>query len=79
MFNHLDKGDTSPVDQPSTRRSPPTTTRGAARRCRESGPAANGPDAVAFVRAFFEPARRCAAICHGPWTLVEADVVATGP
>ena len=32
-------------------------------------------DAVAFVRAFFEQAKPVAAICHGPWTLVEADVV----
>jgi protease I len=32
-------------------------------------------DAVAFVRAFFEAGKPVAAICHGPWTLVEADVV----
>ena len=32
-------------------------------------------DAVAFVRAFFEQAKPVAVICHGPWTLVEADVV----
>jgi len=32
-------------------------------------------DAVAFVRAFFDQAKPVAAICHGPWTLVEADVV----
>ncbi len=31
--------------------------------------------AVAFVREFFEQAKPVAAICHGPWTLVEADVV----
>ena len=31
--------------------------------------------AVAFVRAFFDAAKPVAAICHGPWTLVEADVV----
>jgi protease I len=31
--------------------------------------------AVAFVRAFFEQGKPVAAICHGPWTLVEADVV----
>jgi protease I len=31
--------------------------------------------AVAFVRAFFETGTPVAAICHGPWTLVEADVV----
>ena len=33
------------------------------------------PSAVAFVRAFFEAGKPVAAICHGPWTLVEADVV----
>jgi protease I len=32
-------------------------------------------DAVAFVRGFFEQAKPVAAICHGPWTLVEADVL----
>ena len=32
-------------------------------------------DAVAFVAKFVEQAKPIAAICHGPWTLVEADVV----
>jgi protease I len=32
-------------------------------------------DAVAFVRAFFDQAKPVAAICHGPWMLVEADVL----
>jgi intracellular protease, PfpI family len=31
--------------------------------------------AVRFVRAFFEAGKPVAAICHAPWTLVEADVV----
>ena len=31
--------------------------------------------AVAFVRAFFEAGKPVGAICHGPWTLVEAGVV----
>ena len=31
--------------------------------------------AVAFARAFFEAGKPVAAICHGPWMLVEADVV----
>jgi protease I len=30
---------------------------------------------VEFVRAFFEAGKPVAAICHGPWMLVEADVV----
>jgi protease I len=32
-------------------------------------------DAVAFVRSFFTAGKPAAVICHGPWTLVEADVV----
>ena len=32
-------------------------------------------DAVAFVRAFVEAKKPVGAICHGPWTLVEADVI----
>lgn len=31
--------------------------------------------AVAFVRDFANSGKPIAAICHGPWTLVEADVV----
>jgi len=33
------------------------------------------PVAVAFVRAFVDSGKPVAAICHGPWTLVEADRV----
>ncbi|HSO99694.1 MAG TPA: type 1 glutamine amidotransferase domain-containing protein [Solirubrobacteraceae bacterium] len=32
-------------------------------------------DAVAFVRGFYESGKPIAAICHGPWMLVEADVL----
>lgn len=32
-------------------------------------------DCVQFVREFFKLAKPVAAICHGPWMLVEADVV----
>jgi protease I len=31
--------------------------------------------AVSFARAFFDAGKPVAAICHGPWLLVEADVV----
>lgn len=31
--------------------------------------------AVAFTRAFFDQAKPVAAICHAPWTLIEAGVV----
>jgi protease I len=33
------------------------------------------PDALRFVRAFFEAGKPVAAICHGPWTLIDAGVV----
>jgi len=76
-FNHLDKGDTFTVDQ----------TAGEADESRYDGLVLPGgvanpdflradADAVAFVRAFFESAKPVAAICHGPWTLIEAGVVA---
>ena len=32
-------------------------------------------DAIAFIRAFAESGKPVAAICHGPWTLIEAGVV----
>ena len=31
------------------------------------------PEAVDFVRAFFDAGKPVAAICHGPWTIIEAD------
>lgn len=31
--------------------------------------------AVAFIQAFVESGKPVAAICHAPWTLIEADVV----
>lgn len=33
------------------------------------------PQAVEFVRDFFRHGKPVAAICHGPWTLINADVV----
>jgi protease I len=33
------------------------------------------PAAVALVKSFAQAGKPIAAICHGPWTLVEADVV----
>ena len=29
------------------------------------------PEAVAFVKAFFDAGKRVASICHGPWTAIE--------
>ncbi|MFL5335536.1 MAG: type 1 glutamine amidotransferase domain-containing protein [Geminicoccaceae bacterium] len=33
------------------------------------------PDAIDFVEAFIDADKPVAAICHGPWTLIEADAV----
>jgi protease I len=33
------------------------------------------PDVIAFLQAFFRAGKPVGAICHGPWTLVEADLV----
>jgi protease I len=32
-------------------------------------------DAVGFVKSFFDAGKPVAVICHGPWTLVDADVL----
>ncbi len=32
-------------------------------------------DAVDFVKHFFDQGKPVAAICHGPWTLIEADAI----
>jgi protease I len=34
------------------------------------------PAAVAFAKSFFDAGKPVASICHAPWTLVEANVVA---
>jgi protease I len=75
-FNHLDKGDTFPVDRTAAQASADDYD-----GLVLPGGVANpdflraDQDAVAFVRAFFEAGKPVAAICHGAWTLVEADVV----
>ena len=33
------------------------------------------PPLVAFIRGFVDAGKPIAAICHGPWTLIEADAV----
>jgi protease I len=35
----------------------------------------SNPRALQFVRAFFKAGKPVAAICHGPWTLIDAGVV----
>jgi protease I len=75
-FNHLDKADTFPVD-----RTVADADAGDYDGLVLPGGVANpdllrtDDDAVGFIRAFFEQAKPVGVICHGPWTLVEADVL----
>lgn len=75
-FNHLDKADTFPVD----------AVAGDVAASYFDGLVLPGgvanpdflrtkPEAVRFVKEFFDAGKPVAAICHAPWTLVEADVV----
>jgi protease I len=75
-FNHLDKADTFHVDRTVSGTSPDDYD-----ALVLPGGVAN-PDflrmddqAVSFVRGFFEQGKPVGVICHGPWTLVEADVL----
>lgn len=75
-FNHLDKGDTFPVDRPVGDANPSVYD-----ALVLPGGVAN-PDelrtddtAVGFARSFLEGDKIVAAICHAPWTLVEAGAV----
>ena len=75
-WNHLDKGDTRKVDAVVSTADPDAYA-----ALVLPGGVVNGdfvradPDAVAFVKAFFEAGKPVAAICHAPWVLAEADVV----
>lgn len=75
-FNHLDKADRFPVDRVVGDASADDYD-----ALMLPGGVANPddlrthPEAVAFIRAFFDAGKPVAAICHAPWTLVEADVV----
>ncbi|MEU5434355.1 type 1 glutamine amidotransferase domain-containing protein [Streptomyces sp. NPDC020719] len=75
-YHHLDKADTFPVDL--------TTDEARADDFAAlvlPGGVANpdalrlDEDAVAFTKDFFDAGKPVAAICHAPWTLVEADVL----
>ncbi|MGN6162518.1 MAG: type 1 glutamine amidotransferase domain-containing protein [Marmoricola sp.] len=75
-FDHLDAAETFPVDEVIAKASP-----GDYDALVLPGGVAN-PDAlrqdenaVGFVRDFIASGKPVAAICHAPWTLVEADVV----
>jgi protease I len=75
-FNHLDKGDTFEADL-AARDADPNDYDGLVLPGGVANPdfLRTDPDAVAFARAFFEAGKPVGAICHGPWTLVEAGVV----
>jgi protease I len=75
-FNHLDKGDKFDVD-----RTVDEVDASEYDGLVLPGGVAN-PDilrtidrAVSFVRDFFEQGKPVGVICHGPWTVVEADAV----
>ena len=74
--NHMDKAGTYPVD-----RRVKDTDAGDYDALVLPGGVANpdflraDPDAVRFVRDFMTAGKPVAAICHGPWTLVEAGAV----
>jgi protease I len=75
-FNHLDKGDTFSPDKVVADANPEDYA-----GLVLPGGVANpdqlrtDSDAVDFVRSFFEAGKPVGAICHGPWTLIEAGVV----
>ncbi|GAA2856089.1 type 1 glutamine amidotransferase domain-containing protein [Nonomuraea rubra] len=75
-FNHLDKADTFAVDDTVD-----DVDAASFDGLVLPGGVANPdflrtvPQAVRFVRAFFDSGKPVAAICHAPWTLIEADVV----
>ncbi|WP_421118685.1 type 1 glutamine amidotransferase domain-containing protein [Aquihabitans daechungensis] len=75
-FHHLDKGDTFAVDRQVSEVNPAVYD-----ALVLPGGVANPDDlrtdaaAVGFVRSFLEGDKLVAAICHAPWTLIEADVV----
>ena len=75
-FDHHDKSNAYPVDVPLDQARPDDFD-----ALLLPGGALNPdtlrtlPKAVAFVKSFFDAGKPVAAICHAPWTLIEADVV----
>lgn len=75
-WNHYDKGDKFKVDVPLD-----TANAADFDALLLPGGVANPdqlralPKAVEFVKAFFAAGKPVAAICHGPWTLIEAGAV----
>ena len=75
-WNHFDKGEKFPVDLPLAE-----ANEGDFDALLLPGGVANpdqlrmNSEAVEFIRGFFDTGKPVAVICHGPWTLIEADVV----
>ncbi|HOO16825.1 MAG: type 1 glutamine amidotransferase [Phycisphaerae bacterium] len=75
-WDHQDKADIFPVDLPLDRADPNDFDA----LLLPGGVASPdklrmNPKAVQFVRAFFDQHKPVAAICHGSWTLIDADAV----
>jgi protease I len=75
-FQHLDKSETYPVDQPLAE-----AEAGEFDALVLPGGVANPdqlrtvPEAIELVQRIFQEGKPVGVICHGPWTLVEADLV----
>ena len=76
MFEHLDRGDTMSVDlQPAEAKAQDYAGLVLPGGVANPDQLRTDPAAVAFVKSFFDAGLPVAAICHAPWTLIEADVV----
>lgn len=75
-FNHLDKADTFDVND-TVNTASPADFDGLVLPGGVANPdfLRTQPKAVEFAKGFFEAGKPVAAICHAPWTLIEADVV----
>jgi protease I len=75
-FNHLDKGDKFDVDK-TVDEADESDYDGLVLPGGVANPdiLRTNDQAVSFTRSFFESGKPVGAICHGPWTLVEAGVV----
>jgi protease I len=76
MNGDIDKGDTFPVDKAIADASVDDYA-GVILPGGVANPDAlrQDPDVIAFLQAFFQTGKPVGVICHGPWTLVEADLV----
>lgn len=75
-FNHLDKGDTFDPDK-VVGEADPDDYDGLVLPGGVANPdqLRTDTDAVQFVRSFFEAGKPVGAICHAPWTLINAGVL----